>query len=132
MGSAARGQPEGERLPRARRITRSQEIRALFRRGKRSRTAHLDVIDSTSPVSHARVGVVVPRYGHSIVERNKVKRRIREILRRRVLPRLTASRRAVDVLVRARREAYGASYAELETELVEWAERRWRSASSSR
>lgn len=66
------------------------------------------------------------------MERNKVKRRIREILRRRVLPRLTASRRAVDVLVRARREAYGASYAELETELVEWAERRWRSASSSR
>ena len=114
----------GGRLPRSRRITRGTEIRTLFGRGKRSRTAHLDVLDSASPLAFARVGVVVPRYRRPVVERNVVKRRLREILRTEVLPRLGAAGLALDVLVRARREAYGVPFAELRAELVEWTERR--------
>jgi ribonuclease P protein component len=95
-----------------------------MKRGKRSGTAHLDVFDSPSPVAHPRVGVIVPRYRHPVVERNVVKRRIREVLRTEVIPRLEASGCAVDVLVRARREAYGAGYAEFRKELLGWAERR--------
>lgn len=114
----------GQRLPRARRITRGQEIRALFRRGKRSRTAHLDVFDSPSPVAYPRAGVVVPRYKHTAVERNRLKRRLREILRRVILPRLDAAGLALDVLVRARREAYDARFAELRSELEKWVDRR--------
>jgi ribonuclease P protein component len=121
-GAAERG--VGRRLPRSRRITRSTEIRALFGRGKRSRTAHLDVLDSSSPLAYPRVGVVVPRYKHPVVERNLVKRRLREVLRKEVLPRLNAAGLSMDVLVRARREAYGASFAALRDELVEWTERR--------
>ena len=123
---AASSQSEGGRgLPRTRRITRSAEIRAIFSRGKRSGTAHLDVFDSPSPEPHPRVGVVVPKHRHKIVERNVVKRRIREVLRQDVLPRLEAEGLPVDVLVRARREAYGASYATLRAELLSWLERRW-------
>ena len=123
---AASSQSEGGRgLPRTRRITRSAEIRAIFSRGKRSGTAHLDVFDSPSPEPHPRVGVVVPKHRHKIVERNVVKRRIREVLRQDVLPRLEAEGLPVDVLVRARREAYGASYATLRGELLGWLERRW-------
>lgn len=132
MNVAPRGEGRRLRLPRARRITRSDEIRALFRRGKRSRTPHLDVFDSVSPVPYSRVGVVVPRHGHRIVDRNRLKRRLREILRQEILPELDASGRAVDVLVRARREAYRASFGELRAELEQWVDRRWPRASSLR
>src|SRR5690606_41538236 len=57
---------------------------------------------------------------------------LREILRRDVLPRLDEAGLALDVLVRARREAYDARFAELREELVRWTARRLsRPASSS-
>ncbi len=122
--TGARG-PRGRRLPRERRITRGTEIRDIFRRGKRSRTAHLDVLDTESPASFSRVGVVVPRHGRSAVARNLVKRRLREALRREVVPRLDGSGTPRDVLVRARREAYEATYVELVQQLEEWLRQRW-------
>jgi len=100
-------------------------------RGKRSGTATLDVFDSPSPVPFARVGVVVPKHRHDIVERNRVKRRLREVLRLEVLPRLDACGLAADVLVRAKRDAYTASYGELRDQLIEWTERRCSRARSS-
>ena len=115
----------GRGLPRARRIAHSAEIRAIFSRGKRSGTASLDVFDSPSPAPHPRVGVVVPKHRHRIVERNRLKRRLREVLRLEVLPRLDAAQLPVDVLVRARPEAYGATYETLRDELVRYVERRW-------
>ncbi|MGH7502051.1 MAG: ribonuclease P protein component [Longimicrobiales bacterium] len=123
----------GERsgFPRSRRLTRGIEIRAIVGRGKRSRTAHLDVFVSASPVLHARAGVVVPRHGRRIVDRNRLKRRLREILRLHVLPRLDAAGLCVDVLARARREAYEATFDELKHELAGWMEDEWPRGSSS-
>lgn len=129
MSTSERG--GGERLPRSRRLTRGSEIQALFRRGKRSRTASLDVFDSASPVAHPRAGVIVPRYRQTVVARNRVKRRLREILRRDVLPRLDNAGVLIDVLVRARREAYAAPFAELRQELEQWTDRRLSRARSS-
>lgn len=122
--TGARG-TRGRGFPRERRITRGSEIRALFKRGKRSRTPHLDVLFSDSPASFSRVGVVVPRYGNSAVRRNRLKRRLKEALRREVLPRLDDASAVVDLMVRARREAYETSYARLSGELMEWVESRW-------
>jgi ribonuclease P protein component len=85
----------------------------------------LDVFDSASPVAHPRVGVVVPKHRRNSVDRNKLKRRLREVLRLEVLPRLTQTESHVDLLVRARKEAYGASYEQLHDELTEFVERRW-------
>jgi ribonuclease P protein component len=121
----------GQRLPPSRRIARNAEIREIFRRGKRSRTAHLDVFDSASPAPHPRAGVVVPKYRHTAVARNLVKRRIREVLRIEVLPALSRRGCDVDVLVRARREAYDATFAQLRDELAGWVERRCSRVSSS-
>lgn len=115
----------GRRLPRHRRITRGSEIRNIFRRGKRSRTLHLDVLDSESPVSYGRVGVVVPRHGNTAVRRNRLKRRLREALRREIVPRLDDAGIARDVLVRTRREAYAAGYGDLVAELEGWLKKRW-------
>ncbi|HEU5210935.1 MAG TPA: ribonuclease P protein component [Longimicrobiales bacterium] len=128
MGASRGGR---QRLPRERRLTRGTEIKAVFRRGKRSRTAHLDVFDSASPVAHPRVGVIVPRYRQTVVRRNRVKRRLRELLRREVLPRLEEAGLALDVLVRARREAYDARFTELREELERWTDRRLSRAASS-
>lgn len=128
MGASRGGR---QRLPRERRLTRGTEIKAVFRRGKRSRTAHLDVFDSASPVAHPRVGVIVPRYRQTVVRRNRVKRRLRELLRREVMPRLEEAGLALDVLVRARREAYDARFTELREELERWTDRRLSRAASS-
>jgi ribonuclease P protein component len=85
----------------------------------------LDVFDSTSPFAYPRVGVVVPKHRRSAVERNLLKRRLREVLRLQILPRLSDRSANVDVLVRARREAYNASYEQLNDELVDYVEKTW-------
>ena len=98
----------------------------MFQRGKRSRTAHLDVFDSASPFSYPRVGVVVPKHRRSAVERNLLKRRLREVLRSEVMPRLgTVAGDKPDVLVRARKEAYLATFSQLRDELIAWTEKKW-------
>ena len=61
--------------------------------------------------------MIVPKHGHSIVERNRVKRRLREIGRTHVLPRLMEQGMTLDMLVRARRETYGVGFRKLSDEL---------------
>lgn len=116
--SGARPGPETERLPRSARLRRSRDIRALFRRGRRTRTASLEVLMLASGGTQARVGWVVPKLGRRIVDRNRLKRRLREIGRRRVLVRLREAGVVADVLVRARTPAYRASYGQLEAEVM--------------
>ena len=53
--------------------------------GRRWRTEHLDVRASASPLSFARSGLVVPKHGKTAVERNKLKRRLRELVRTMIL-----------------------------------------------
>jgi len=62
---------------------------------------------------HPRIGFIVPKYGRSIVERNQLKRRLREIVRLSVLKRIPA----VDMIVRTQPNTYTASFTVLEREL---------------
>jgi ribonuclease P protein component len=72
------------------------------------------------------VGVVVPKHRRTAAERNRLKRRLREALRNAILPALDAGGLRLDVIVRARREAYEvAGYGELVDELTQWLERRF-------
>jgi len=109
----------GATFPREARIRLGSEIRALLERGKRERTRNLDVFFSASPVSHSRVGLVVPKHGHRIVDRNLLKRRLREVLRRDTLPRLRERELSLDVLIRTRRSAYELDFAALVQEVVQ-------------
>lgn len=77
---------------------------------------------SASPAAFPRLGVIVPKHRHEIVERNRVKRHLREIGRTVLLPELRRSGRVLDVLIRARREAYGAGWDELRVEIQGLAE----------
>ncbi len=56
-----------------------------------------------------RVGVVVPRYGHTAVDRNRLKRRIRELARVELLP----LELRLDVVLRVSETAYAATFEEL-------------------
>jgi len=107
----------GERFPKASRLRLSSDIRGLFERGKRKRTAHLDVFFAASPASRPRLGIVVPKHRRTGVERNRLKRRLRELGRIRLLPALRRAGRVEDVMLRARREAYDASVAQLREEI---------------
>ena len=62
---------------------------------------HLDVRVLASPLAFPRVGIVVPRHKHSAVDRNRLKRRLRELVRLELLPVLRAAS-ALDVAIRAR------------------------------
>jgi ribonuclease P protein component len=64
------------------------------------------------------VGIVVPRHQHSAVDRNALKRRLRELVRLNLLPALRAGA-AIDVAIRARREAYAATMDSLRTDVLE-------------
>ncbi len=106
-------------------MARGAEIRALLERGKRERTRNLDVFVGASPASRSRLGLVVPKHGRRIVERNRLKRRLREIGRRHVLPALEERGEPTDLLVRARRSAYEVEYETLKRELMEALEAAW-------
>ena len=56
--------------------------------------------------SGLRVGLVVPRFKHSAVARNQIKRRLRELARLYLLP----TGIATNIILRIRPEAYGASF----------------------
>ena len=57
----------------------------------------------------------MPKFGRSSVERNRLKRRLREIVRTRVLGNLPA----LDVVIRARPSTYDAEFSALVDELGE-------------
>jgi ribonuclease P protein component len=62
------------------------------------------------------MGLIVPKFQSSAVARNRLRRRLKELWRRelhQVVP-------PVDVVIRARREAYGAGFAALRDELLAW------------
>lgn len=121
--SAAESRPPTQAcFPPLRRIRRSGEIRGLLRRGKRRKTSELDVFLAASAASCARFGVIVPKHGQAIVVRNLLRRRLREIGRLDVLPRLDTLPRGLDFLVRARREAYQVSFQQLRNQLVKLTE----------
>lgn len=85
----------------------------MFREGRRRRVGPLEVFARPSPAGRPRVAFVVPRHGRSIVDRNRVQRRLREIARREWLPGALEEGTAVDVVARAGPGAYDAGFDEL-------------------
>jgi ribonuclease P protein component len=76
-------------------------------------TRLIDAKRLDSPVGHVRVAIVVPKFSFTIVRRNKLKRRLRELTRLHVLPRDCSC----DLVIRARRETYDATFDGLRDEI---------------
>lgn len=104
---------DGHPFPRAQRLTRGDELAAVRQQGKRVRTASMDVRAIASLRASVRVGFVVPRYKRSAVERNRLKRRLRELARLEWLPTLSP----MDVVIRVIPPAYDQSFPSLRDEL---------------
>ena len=113
--SYLRNTPAHKKLgfPRSCRLTREADLESVRRTGKRMQTEHLEARASASLLLHARVGIVVPKYKQNIVERNRVRRRLRELVRLRLLPQTGQ----VDVLLRAKQAAYKSTFDQLATEV---------------
>lgn len=69
-----------------------------------------------NPTGHPRIGLIVPKFQSTAVARNRLRRRLKEIWRRELESRLPPG----DLVVRARREAYGARFVQLQAEMLRW------------
>ena len=88
----------------------------MRQRGASIRVADLDVRATVTERGGPRVGFIVPKYRHNVIERNKLKRRLRELVRTRLLPQWREGdvpRRGVDIVLRAVPSTYGITVAEL-------------------
>ena len=114
--------PKSLGFPRNSRLTSEADLEAVRRTGKRMQTERLEARASASLLLHPRVGIVVPKHRRKIIERNRVKRRLRELIRIRLLPELGD----IDLLIRAKPEAYGSSFEQLAGDVIaigQWASR---------
>ena len=71
-----------------------------------------------NPTGQPRMGLIVPKFQSSAVARNRLRRRLREIWRREVQQRQPAW----DLVIKARREAYAASFEALQAQVLKWRE----------
>jgi len=114
--------PKTFAFPPSRRLTSETDLETVRRTGKRMQTERLEARASASLLLHPRAGVVVPKHRHKIIDRNRIKRRLRELVRIELLPGL----QGIDVLIRAKPAAYESTFAQLAGDLgaiCEWASR---------
>ena len=106
-----------QRLPRSARLRSGRDITEVLRRGRRLRAGPLDVFVAPSAADRSRFGLVVPRHGRTVVARNRLKRRLREIVRCEWSPAVQPSA-PVDLIVRARPDAYEHGFESLGFHLI--------------
>lgn len=103
-------------VPRHRRLTTRREIRRLLR-GPSTRGRELELYWRPT-AGRARATCITPKHGHTSVERNRLRRRLSELL----VTELLARPEPRDYLVRARRGAYELDFQGLLRALRELAE----------
>ena len=95
------------------RLTRERELERVKQTGRRLRTEHLEIRAADSLLSYCRAAVIVPKYSRTIVERNRLRRRLRELTRTVLIP--TCS--SIDLVIRALPAAYTADFRSLAREI---------------
>lgn len=93
-----------------------RDLDTALRAGQRRRTPRLEIIWRPNNVGHPRFGLIVPRHGQTGVARNRLRRRLRELARRHLLPTLGP----IDVILRSRVPAYRSDFDQLATDLEQW------------
>lgn len=105
-------------LPRDRRIRTRKEIGALLG-ATRVRGSVLELFRRPAAGAKSRATCITPKHGHTSVDRNRLRRRVKALIAEILFVRGDAA----DWLVRTRPAAYDRSYPELGTELAELADR---------
>jgi ribonuclease P protein component len=118
---ATRSVPEGAAVgaravfPRAMRVLRHGDFERVYKRGKRFFAAHMTVFYlRRDQEERARFGFTVGKFLGGAVERNRIKRRLREAVR------LHASQlnAPVDVILNPKKSALTADFAQLENDIT--------------
>ncbi len=100
-------------LPRPNRLTKKKEFEKTYQQGKAVGGEFLLVKISPNQENKTRVGIVVSKkVAKKATERNKIKRRIREIVRSEVLEGKTVG----DIVIIAKRSSEKSSYQELKAD----------------
>ena len=94
------------------RLRRGVDFRAVYSSRRASRGRLLAVHWRTTELSHPRVGFSISKKVGDAVERNRLKRRLREVVR----PLLVDLDRGLDVVVVVRPVASGSTFAQLNSE----------------
>ena len=95
-------------------LKNSAEFQSVYKRGARRDSRSFVVFLLANGLDYSRVGLTTPRKIGVAVSRNRIRRRVREILRLAwpFVP------RGIDIVVNPRRSACERAYAELRTELL--------------
>lgn len=105
-------------IPRERRIRTRREIGRLLA-GRRERGPALELFHAPAAGPDSRASCITPKFGHNSVERNRLRRRLKELIREILLDRGDGR----DWLVRSRPTAYDRSYRELRDEILDLVDR---------
>ena len=114
-------QPSGRRFPRAQRLLRRADFERVYKQGRRHFSASMTVFylprreekPGTKSVSGLRVGFTVARALGGAVQRNRIKRRLREAVR---LSR-SVETADVDVVINPKKSLLTADFAALRNEV---------------
>lgn len=100
-------------MERRSRLLRSADFERTLRSGRRAASDYLAVFVSDNELGRARVGLAVSRRLGNAVVRNRIKRRLRELVR----PLLTRAKGGRDVVIVARPRAVDAEFGRLRQEI---------------
>ena len=105
------------KYPRSVRLRSRREFVPVQEQGRRVSTKYLTVLGRVAPGPSDRLGVIASRKFGDAVQRNRAKRRLREVFRRQD-PLTIAARglRPLDIVVIPRRESLTASFDTIETD----------------
>jgi ribonuclease P protein component len=103
-----------KKTPGLSKLKNSVEFQSVYKGGARKDSRSFVVFVLANGLDHSRVGLTTPRKLGRAVQRNQIRRRIREILRS-AWPSVP---RGVDIVVNPRRSASEREFAELKTELL--------------
>ena len=114
--SGSRSEPRSRdaRFPRAYRLTARREFLAVYEKGRRAGSSSFVMFALPNAAGHCRLGITVTRKVGSAVQRNRIKRVLRDVFRRHraeLAPPL-------DLVMNARSEATEAPIAALEREFL--------------
>ncbi len=105
----------GARFPRSSRLLKHADFDHVYQNGKRHFSGHLTVFALRRPAGAPRVGFTVGRVLGGAVLRNRIKRRLREAVRRN----LHSLAAPVDLVINPKKSVLTVEFAQLETEIAQ-------------
>ena len=100
-------------MPRQSRLLRSADFDRTLRSGRRAASGYLALFVSDNELGRPRVGLAVSKKLGNAVVRNRIKRRLRELIR----PMVARAKGGRDVVIVARAQAVDAEFARLRQEI---------------